>query len=77
MLNIAYHGLIVYKECLIEQDITIDLLNDVVLHENQPIDLDVDSKPVGVKASTYLFVDLNENVVSWLFNRPVAVFFGH
>ena len=58
--------LVLDLEGVVEYDVAVNSLDNVVLHEDQPIDLDVDRKPVRIETSTYLLVDLDENVVRWL-----------
>lgn len=69
----AHEAIVLNLELVVEGDFAVDPLDDVVLDQDQPIDLDVDGEPLRVEAGTDLLIDLDENVIRRLFNRSLAV----
>ena len=59
----CHHGVFLHCELLIEQDIAIDLLDDVVFNQDQPVHLDVDGEPVRVETGRDLLIYLDEDIV--------------
>lgn len=68
------HAVVYNMELIIEHDITIDLFDNVVFHEDQTVDLDVYCEPVCVETRANFLVYLDEDVIRWFLNRPLAVF---
>jgi hypothetical protein len=76
-INAIDHSLVVHPKTVIQLNITVNLLDDIVLNENKAVYLDMNRKSIGIETCTYLFVDLDEYIVGWLFDGAFAVFFRH
>ena len=75
--RLLHHTIIDDIELVVEEDFAVDLTDDVVLHQHETVDLDVNREAIRIEARANLLVDLNENVVRRLLDGPFAIFLGH
>lgn len=62
-------------EHVVEQYFAVDLADDVVLHEHEPVHSNPDRESVRVEARADLLVDFDKNIIRRLPDTPLAVFF--
>ena len=55
-------------ELVVEEDFAVDLTDDVVLHQHETVDLDVNREAIRIEARANLLIYFNENVFSHLQN---------
>ena len=67
-LVLLHHAVVYHVELIVEHNIAIDFLNDVVFDQDEAVYFDVQSEAIGVEACAYLFVNLDENIIRWLFD---------
>lgn len=63
-----HHGVILHLERVIEHDIAVYSLYNVVFHQNQSINFDVDSESICVETCANFFIDLDKDVIRWFFD---------
>ena len=72
-LTSSDHTIIHNLKWLIKHDVAVDLPDDIILNEHKSINFDMNSKSISIEACTYLFINLNKDIICWLLYWPLTV----
>ena len=73
-MALVNQGIIVYLEHVIEHYVAIDLSNDIVFDQHQPIHFDVQREALSVETGTYLLIDFYKDVIGRFLDGSLRVF---